>query len=57
MAVAENDLLELLPDPLIPFAGSAYQQQTQIDLADNAGLFWWETIAPGREATKQEGAA
>ena len=48
--VAENAFLELLPDPLIPFAASSYRQRTQITLADGAGLFWWETVAPGREA-------
>jgi urease accessory protein len=48
--VREGGLLEYLPDPLIPFAGSRYQQHTHIDLAQNAGLFWWETITPGREA-------
>ncbi len=53
LAVAENGLLELLPDPVIPFAGSAYQQRTQITLADGAGLFWWETVAPGREARNE----
>ena len=51
ITIEKDAVLEMLPDPLIPFAGSAYQQQTQIDLADNAGLFWWETIAPGREAS------
>jgi urease accessory protein len=48
--VREGGLLEYLPDPLIPFAGSRYQQHTHIDLAQDAGLFWWETITPGREA-------
>lgn len=48
--VCEDALLEYLPDPLIPFAGSRYQQRTQIELAAGAGLFWWETIAPGRVA-------
>src|SRR5579859_6400465 len=48
--VREGGLLEYLPDPLIPFAGARYQQQTRIDLAEDAGLFWWETVAPGREA-------
>ena len=48
--VQEGGLLEYLPDPLIPFAGSRYQQHTHIDLAHDAGLFWWETITPGREA-------
>lgn len=48
--VGEGGLLEYLPDPLIPFAGSRYRQHTHIELAPHAGLFWWETITPGREA-------
>jgi urease accessory protein len=48
--VAENGLLEYVPDPLIPFAGARYRQQTNITLAQGAGLFWWETVAPGRTA-------
>ena len=48
--LAENSLLEMLPDPIIPFQGSVYRQQTRIELGENAGLFWWETVAPGREA-------
>jgi len=48
--VAEDGLVEYLPDQLIPFAGSRYRQQTRIELGANAGLFWWETVAPGREA-------
>ncbi|GAC1582985.1 MAG: urease accessory protein UreD [Ktedonobacteraceae bacterium] len=46
----EGGLLEYLPDPLIPFAGSRYLQHTSIELSQNAGLFWWETVAPGRLA-------
>lgn len=49
--VREEALLEYLPDELIPFAGSRYRQQTRIELAQGAGLFWWETIAPGRAAS------
>lgn len=48
--VQRGGLLEYLPDQLIPFAGSRYRQQTTIELAEDAGLFWWETIAPGRTA-------
>jgi urease accessory protein len=48
--VQRGGLLEYLPDPLIPFAGSRYRQQTTIELAEGAGLFWWETTAPGRTA-------
>lgn len=50
ISVGENGLLEYIPDPIIPFAGSAYSQRTTINLADGAGLFWWEIAAPGREA-------
>ena len=48
--VESTGLLEYVPDPLIPFAGCRYRQSTHIQLAPDAGLFWWETIAPGREA-------
>jgi len=48
--VGSGALLELLPDPVIPFAGSAYRQETHITLDDRAGLFWWELLAPGRIA-------
>lgn len=47
--VEAGGLLEYLPDSLIPFAGARYRQITQVQLAEGAGLFWWEIIAPGRE--------
>jgi urease accessory protein len=50
LAVKEDALLEYLPDQLIPFAGSRYQQHTLIELAEGASLFWWEVVAPGRVA-------
>lgn len=48
--IQQGGLFEYLPDQLIPFAGSRYQQITHFELAEEAGLFWWETIAPGRLA-------
>lgn len=48
--VGRDALLEYLPDELIPFAGARYRQETVIELSDGAGLFWWETVAPGRAA-------
>lgn len=48
--VAEAGLLEYLPDALIPFAGSRYRQRSRIDLAEGAGLIWWEILAAGRVA-------
>ena len=50
IAVGENALLEYLPDPAIPYAGARVCQRTMIRLAQGAGLFWWEILAPGREA-------
>lgn len=48
--ICKDALLEYLPDPLIPFSGSRYQQHTRIDLEAGAGLFCWETVTPGRVA-------
>ncbi len=50
-AVAEGALLEYLPDATIPFTGAKFLQQTSIQLAEDAGVFWWEILAPGREAS------
>jgi urease accessory protein len=50
ITVGENGLLEYLPDAVIPFAGARFSQRTSIRLAAGAGLFWWEILAPGREA-------
>lgn len=51
IVVGENALLEYVPDAIIPYAGARFVQRTRIDLAAGAGLFWWEVIAPGREAS------
>jgi urease accessory protein len=48
--IEQNALLEYVPDPIIPFAGSRFSQHTSIALSSGAGLFWWEILAPGREA-------
>ena len=50
ITLGKQALLEYLPDPLIPFAGANYRQDTQIEMAQGASLFWWEVLAPGREA-------
>jgi len=50
ITIGPGGLVEYVPDPLIPFAGSRYRQVTQIALEEGAGLFWWETITPGRVA-------
>jgi urease accessory protein len=48
--VNEAALLEYVPDAIIPFAGARFSQATTIHLVQGAGLFWWEILAPGREA-------
>lgn len=53
ITVSEDALLEYVPDPIIPFAGSSYFQQTVVRLSPRAGLFWWEILAPGREARNE----
>jgi urease accessory protein len=53
VTVDENGLLEYLPDAVIPYAGAKFLQQTSIQLAPGAGLFWWEVLAPGREARSE----
>ncbi len=50
IAAREGALLEYLPDPLIPFAGSRHFQNVAIALDAGATLFWWEVQAPGRLA-------
>ena len=43
--------LEFLPDQLIPFAGSRFEQVARVELAETASLILWDRIAPGREAS------
>jgi len=50
ISVGEGALLEYLPDAVIPYAGSRHLQRTDIRLARGATLFWWEILAPGRQA-------
>lgn len=50
IVVGEGAQLEYLPDATIPFAGARFHQHTSIRLESGAGLFWWEILAPGREA-------
>lgn len=54
IVVGENAILEYLPDPLIPYAGARHAQLTEIDLSTRATLFWWEILAPGRQASGEE---
>ncbi len=48
--VGAGGLLEYVPDITIPFAGARYRQTTRVELDRDAGLIWWEVLAPGRLA-------
>jgi len=51
LSVGENGYLEYLPDQLIPFAGSRFDQSMRVELAGGASMILWDQIAPGREAS------
>jgi urease accessory protein len=51
--ISGDALLEYVPDAIIPYAGADFYQRTVIQLSPNAGLFWWEILAPGREAKNE----
>src|ERR1700732_1535500 len=51
LSVGENGYLEYLPDQLIPFAGSRFDQSMRVQLAPGASLILWDNIAPGRDAS------
>ena len=54
ISVGRGALLEYLPDAVIPFAGSRHVQRTTATLADHATFFWWEVLAPGRQAMGEQ---
>jgi urease accessory protein len=51
LTIGENAYLEYLPDQLIPFAGSRFDQSMRVELGSGASLILWDRIAPGREAS------
>lgn len=48
--VESEGLLEWLPEPTIPFAGSRFRQAIRVKLARGAGLVLWDALASGRIA-------
>ncbi|WP_193213028.1 urease accessory protein UreD [Luteolibacter marinus] len=50
LRVESGAFLEWIPEPFIPQAGARYVQRTEIDLDRDAGLLFFEWIAPGRVA-------
>jgi urease accessory protein len=51
VTVGPGGYFEYVPDQLIPFAGSRFEQSARVELDHGASLIWWEKIAPGREAS------
>ena len=49
--MGEASGLELLPDPVIPYADSIYLQETRIAMAEGAKLLYGESIYHGRVAS------
>jgi urease accessory protein len=53
VGIARDAYLEYLPDQLIPFAGSRFQQTARVEIERGASLIWWDRVAPGREASDE----
>ncbi len=51
VSVASDAYLEYLPDQLIPFAGSRFDQVARVEIERAGSLIWWDRVAPGREAS------
>jgi urease accessory protein len=51
--IASDGYLEYMPDQLIPFAGSRFDQAARIEIEHGGSLIWWDRVAPGREASDE----
>ena len=54
--VASGGWLDWYPEPLVPHAGCDYCQETTVDLASGAALFFCESLGPGRAARDERWA-
>jgi urease accessory protein len=53
VCVASDAYLEYLPDQLIPFAGSRFDQKARVEIERGGSLIWCDRVAPGREASDE----
>jgi urease accessory protein len=53
VSIAAGAYLEYLPDQLIPFAGSRFEQTARVEVERGGSLIWWDRVAPGREASDE----
>src|ERR1019366_5113430 len=51
--IASDAYLEYLPDQLIPFAGSRFDQIVRVEIERGGSLIWCDRLAPGREASDE----
>jgi len=51
--VRSDAYLEYLPDQLIPFAGSRFDQTARVEIERGGSLIWCDRVAPGREASNE----
>jgi urease accessory protein len=49
--VENGGWLEVFPELFIPQKGSRYRQKTVVEIAEDGGLLFFETLAPGRVAS------
>jgi len=47
-SVARDGWLEVMPEPLVPHAGSHYRQVTTVEVEPGGGLFFVDQLTPGR---------
>ena len=50
LTVEDGAYLEYLPEPLVPFQGARFRQESQVTVAPGGSLLYGEIIAPGRLA-------
>jgi urease accessory protein len=53
VSIAADAYLEYVPDQLIPFAGSRFDQVARIEIERGGSLIWCDRVAPGREASDE----
>jgi urease accessory protein len=53
VGVGSDSYLEYLPDQLIPFAGSRFDQKARVEIERGGSLIWCDRVAPGREASDE----
>jgi urease accessory protein len=53
VSVESDAYLEYVPDQLIPFAGSRFDQTARVEIERGGSLIWCDRVAPGREASDE----